>query len=452
MKNLIILAVASCVLSQAFGLRRLRPQLDGRIVGGENADIADFPYQLSYQYYGGHICGASILSARSALTAAHCTAAASDGISVRAGSSIIGSGGQVVQVQIIHQHPQFNSITIDKDVSVLILASSLSLGSNVAVISLQPVNQEPAVGSSAVVTGWGALIEGGSVSAVLQKGDSGGPLVSNGRQVGIVSWGKGCASPWYPGVYTNIASSGGVVVALAQTFGFIIPRPRLDGRIVGGEDASEGEFPYQLSLQLNNAFHICGASILSATKALTAAHCTDGTSASAFSVRAGSIIVETGGFVVFVSKISQNPNFSFWTLDYDVSVLDLKSPLVLGGNVQVIALQNLDEEPAEGSAAVVTGWGALREGGSSPDILQKVTVNRVNSNKCNENYGSITDRMICYAASGKDSCQGDSGGPIVAEGKQVGIVSWGAGCARPGFPGVYTKVSNSDIHNFITTN
>lgn len=51
--------------------------------------------------------------------------------------------------------------------------------------------------------------------------------------------------------------------------------------------------------------------------------------------------------------------------------------------------------------------------------------------------------MVCagYENGGFDSCQGDSGGPLVSDGVLVGVVSWGKGCAEPGFPGVYAKVS-----------
>ena len=61
--------------------------------------------------------------------------------------------------------------------------------------------------------------------------------------------------------------------------------------------------------------------------------------------------------------------------------------------------------------------------------------------------------MICAGETGKDSCQGDSGGPVVAgsgdNARQVGIVSWGLGCAQEGYPGVYTNVANKDIRDFI---
>ena len=79
-----------------------------------------------------------------------------------------------------------------------------------------------------------------------------------------------------------------------------------------------------------------------------------------------------------------------------------------------------------------------------PSILQKVTVPFVNEETCKDAYGSssITEGMICAGKAGKDSCQGDSGGPMInLVREQVGIVSWGYGCAEAGYPGVYTRVS-----------
>lgn len=85
--------------------------------------------------------------------------------------------------------------------------------------------------------------------------------------------------------------------------------------------------------------------------------------------------------------------------------------------------------------------------------LLKVDLHVVNQRTCSDAYdqfGGVTERMICAADPGKDSCQGDSGGPLVSGGKQVGIVSWGYGCARKGFPGVYTRVANTAVRNFIS--
>jgi trypsin len=86
----------------------------------------------------------------------------------------------------------------------------------------------------------------------------------------------------------------------------------------------------------------------------------------------------------------------------------------------------------------------------------KVTVPAVSREDCNAAYseGQITDVMFCAGTEqgGLDSCQGDSGGPIFddATGVQVGVVSWGNGCARPGVPGVYARIGALD--DFISAN
>ena len=71
------------------------------------------------------------------------------------------------------------------------------------------------------------------------------------------------------------------------------------------------------------------------------------------------------------------------------------------------------------------------------------TVNQKECNKAYSDFGGVTDRMLCagYQQGGKDACQGDSGGPLVADGKLVGVVSWGYGCAQAGYPGVYSRVA-----------
>ncbi|KAK4878341.1 hypothetical protein RN001_010847 [Aquatica leii] len=241
-----------------------------------------------------------------------------------------------------------------------------------------------------------------------------------------------------------------VIVAsvLVQSFGLRLV-PRLDGRIVGGEDANIEDYPYQLALLYENA-QICGASIISYKSALTAAHCTSGLTSKYLSVRAGSNYAESGGEVVKVSEIRQHFSYDITTTDYDVTVLRLATSLTQG---QIINIQPFEEEVPVGIVAVVTGWGATSEGGTGSLQLQKVELNSISDSECNMKYGDkITTRMFCFASPNKDSCQGDSGGPLVYDNKQIGIVSWGYGCARPEYPGVYTKISHRGIHWYITGN
>ena len=98
--------------------------------------------------------------------------------------------------------------------------------------------------------------------------------------------------------------------------------------------------------------------------------------------------------------------------------------------------------------ALVTGWGRLNSSGPQADILQEVTVTTISNQECRASHGHdrITEAMICAGEVGKDACKGDSGGPLAVLGqdgsyRQIGVVSWGKGCARPGYPGVYTRLT-----------
>ncbi len=105
---------------------------------------------------------------------------------------------------------------------------------------------------------------------------------------------------------------------------------------------------------------------------------------------------------------------------------------------------------AAAKIATVSGWGAIREGGPISNTLRKVQIPMVSTAACNIFYGpgSITNQMVCagYTTGGKDSCQGDSGGPLITTVAgvpiQIGIVSWGNGCALARYPGVYTRITS----------
>ncbi|OZG70363.1 serine protease [Hahella sp. CCB-MM4] len=210
-------------------------------------------------------------------------------------------------------------------------------------------------------------------------------------------------------------------------------------KIVGGEEATPGEFPFMTSLQLSGFGHYCGASVVADSYVLTASHCTEGKSPSDFKVVAGmhNQNDSSGTQSIQVTKIINHPSYDIALLKLVDKVDDRYTRISLGD----------DNDVYDGMTTTVIGWGALSEGGGGSSTLQKVDVPVVSLEDCRDAYGnSVTENDICAGLTqgGKDSCQGDSGGPLffnqAGEFRQLGIVSWGEGCARPGKYGVYTSV------------
>ncbi|XP_055383601.1 trypsin delta-like [Condylostylus longicornis] len=220
--------------------------------------------------------------------------------------------------------------------------------------------------------------------------------------------------------------------------------PMLDGRIVGGRPVDIAEYPHQISMQYYGS-HRCGGSIIGDGKTiLTAAHCVEGVSAKNLQVRVGSSFHNEGGQLIQVTEIRKHEKYNSWTIDYDVAIMKLAEQVKTGAKAQIISLNRAAMKGGE--LAKISGWGATREGGSIPKQLQAVDIEIVSQSVCRQQYGSsrITDRMLCGGVNGggKDSCQGDSGGPLIVNGQQAGVVSWGSGCARPNYSGVYANVQN----------
>ncbi|XP_060092501.1 serine protease 1-like [Heteronotia binoei] len=214
-----------------------------------------------------------------------------------------------------------------------------------------------------------------------------------------------------------------------------------DDKIVGGETCVRNSVPYQVSL--NSGYHFCGGSLINDQWVVSAAHCYK----SRIQVRLGEHnIVELEGGEQFVNsdKVIRHPQYNSWLLDNDIMLIKLAQPVERSLQTAPIALPK--ECAAPGTECLISGWGnTLSSGVNNPDLLQCVVAPILNQADCVNSYpGQITDNMICvgYLEGGKDSCQGDSGGPVVCEGVLQGIVSWGIGCALPGYPGVYTKVCN----------
>lgn len=228
-------------------------------------------------------------------------------------------------------------------------------------------------------------------------------------------------------------------------------------KIVGGSVAGASDNPFQVALLTksvadNFQAQFCGGTLVKANVIVTAAHCSDFVTAGQVQVLTGTRNLDGTGTRRNVTKIAIHPSWNPGTFDYDVAVWTLSSSAT---GIPLASLTTAD--PAVGTNLLVTGWGSLTEGGSFPVNLRKVTVplaNRTNCNDANSYNGQITARMLCAGldAGGKDSCQGDSGGPLTRSGSILtGIVSWGDGCARRNKFGVYTRVSNSSVRNFIVT-
>jgi secreted trypsin-like serine protease len=199
----------------------------------------------------------------------------------------------------------------------------------------------------------------------------------------------------------------------------------------------------------------CGASVINEYWILTAAHCVQGETASNTGVRVGnSDSYAQGGVTYDAAEIIAHPNYNSNTMNNDIALIRLEDPIQFNTNVHpvmVVCDQQIQlgvEDP--GQMSWITGWGEDEGTANNPDQLQVVSVPVIAwSNQLDYGANQIDDDMIMagYLSGGYDSCQGDSGGPMVvlaADGEtflQVGITSWGYGCAEPGSPGVYTRVS-----------
>jgi len=162
-----------------------------------------------------------------------------------------------------------------------------------------------------------------------------------------------------------------------------------------------------------------------------------------YKIMAGAIDIDDIDAQLTDIKSSQiHPNYTA-NFKNDVCLLTLSSNLTYNDNVKNIPL-NTKDLPAN-TKCVVSGWGTTYSGGLfTSDVLKYAEVHLCSQTECKEAYGGLfnDEMMICAYDKGKDSCQGDSGGPFVCNNKLAGIVSWGAGCAREGIPGVYANVEN----------
>lgn len=225
------------------------------------------------------------------------------------------------------------------------------------------------------------------------------------------------------------------------------PDDGLSNRILGGIPAANGEFPWQVAL-LNARYGtlFCGGSHIGNGWIVTAAHC--------ISDRFGQSLKRSDALVL-VGTTNLTSGGKRLPLEQDPIFHEQYDPITKINDIALVkvassALSASVSIPSAGTSKTqltVSGWGATTEGGSISTQLLKVGVPVISASECKSSYPSIDPNLqICAGIDGRDSCQGDSGGPMSErDGSKyllVGVVSYGKGCGRPGYPGVYTRASS----------
>lgn len=259
----------------------------------------------------------------------------------------------------------------------------------------------------------------------------------------------------------------GILTCAAQQCG----RVQLQNRIVGGDDAQDGAWPWQVDIQLLRKGHVCGGTIIAEEWVLSAAHCFPNP-------------YEVSDYIIYAGRHQLNGWNSYMTShrvrfvlipqEYndpqqgdDIALVRLENGVSWDDHIQPICLPSANTLFPAGMRCTITGWGDIRDGVSlqGAGILQQVEVPIISRQSCQAMYDvnanpndpvDILSDMMCagYQQGGRDSCQGDSGGPLVCPmvngtWVQAGIVSFGLGCAQANRPGVYARVSA--FSNFIKT-
>lgn len=258
-----------------------------------------------------------------------------------------------------------------------------------------------------------------------------------------------------------------------------------DSRVVNGQTVKPGQYRFMASLQFvqpgltPRQGHFCGGTLIDRDSVLTAAHCVEFLGNGQGQIPVSQVRVAVGDVRLnggnpqrrAISRIDIDPRYGTGGSPsaYDAAVIRLSRP-VSGIPVMRLAGTGTNSLDRAGRKATVTGWGSTElstvipvpnEDIYIPNRMQKATVRVVSDAECSRAYPPngrfappfVAQVMVCSSRPAVDTCYGDSGGPMFVDTprgyRQIGITSYGAGCASAGFPGVYTEVNAPPIISFI---
>ncbi|KAK7070281.1 Tryptase gamma [Halocaridina rubra] len=250
--------------------------------------------------------------------------------------------------------------------------------------------------------------------------------------------------PCLPGTFYSSVTEDNAIYS--KTDGF---------RISGGTAAMPHSHPW-IAVLFNRQKQFCGGSVIDKKHILTAAHCVAHMSQvdiqnlrvklGAHNIRASEPSVQE----FKVSKVVRHKSYDSRRLYNDVAMLTLDGEIQYTSKVRPVCLDKSTRQ-YNGDNVIVAGWGSMYEGGPQTSSLFQVQLRVWSNDQCRTKYGGvapggIVSSYLCAGQDGKDSCQGDSGGPLVKHvggvWTQVGIVSWGIGCGKGRYPGVYSRITS----------
>ncbi|XP_041447898.1 trypsin isoform X2 [Drosophila obscura] len=255
---------------------------------------------------------------------------------------------------------------------------------------------------------------------------------------------------------TTASSSATTTLNVLSDAGKFVMLPK----VVGGYSITIEQVPFQLSVRRRTMHErayglglICGGALISQRVACSAAHCYAVNNThnpvryhdpTMFVVVAGSTQIDQADRHTkeyLVQQIIAHSAYNASSLENDIALLFLNG-YVSWQSRAVRAIPLATKAQTEGTTCLINGWGKITMVGKSAS-LQQAPVPILNKSLCRAIYMLPVSQLCAgFMQGGIDACQGDSGGPLICDGQLAGIISWGVGCADPGFPGVYTNVSH----------